>query len=110
MKKQKQITVTFKSAQQVANFALPFLREGGFFFATAHQFSLGDEVLLKISLPDEGPQEVIIPGEVAFINPPGFKPTTSLLIDQPGIAIAFQHPPVEFSERVNRLIAENAAH
>lgn len=106
MKKQKQITVSFKSAKQVADFALPFLREGGFFFTTTHDFALGDEVLLKITLPDGGEAGVLIPGEVAFLNPAESTPTTQSLIDNPGVAVAFKHPPIEFSERINRLIAE----
>ena len=48
---------------------LPFLINGGLFVPTKKQFKLGDEVLILLSLLGE--ERIAIPGQVAWITPPG---------------------------------------
>lgn len=47
---------------------MPFIRNGGLFVATSRQFSLGEEVILILSLMDE-PERFTVPGRVVWVTP-----------------------------------------
>lgn len=66
----RQIAITFKDAGQVVEAYMPFLRDGGFFIPTEREFSLGDELFIVLTLPDNPKQRSPAPAKVVWINPP----------------------------------------
>jgi type IV pilus assembly protein PilZ len=48
---------------------VPILKNGGIFVPTTRQYSVGDDVYLLLSLPDD-PQRYPVAGKVAWITPP----------------------------------------
>jgi type IV pilus assembly protein PilZ len=49
---------------------MPYLRGGGIFVPTNRRYTLGDEVFLLLSLPDDK-DRLPVAGKVVWITPPG---------------------------------------
>lgn len=49
---------------------MPFIRGGALFVATKETFKLGDEVVLKVRLPEE-PQPTVVTGKIVWKTPLG---------------------------------------
>ncbi|HWU75938.1 MAG TPA: PilZ domain-containing protein [Rhodanobacter sp.] len=64
------ISLKIKDAAALYNAYMPFLKHGGLFAATAQPYSLGDEVVLLVSLADET-ERLSVVGKVAWISPVG---------------------------------------
>jgi type IV pilus assembly protein PilZ len=64
------ISLKIKDAAALYNAYMPFLKHGGLFAATAHPYSLGDEVVLLVSLADEA-ERLSVVGKVVWISPVG---------------------------------------
>ncbi len=84
MSKLRQLSITFNSADQMAEAYMPFLRNGGFFIPTDREFSLGDELFIVLTLPDDPKKRFPAPAQVAWINPPNVSGGR-----KPGIGVAF---------------------
>lgn len=64
------LSLRFASATLLAQSYMRFIREGGLFFPTPHDYSLEHEVFIAVSLPgDEDP--VTVPGKVVWKTPAG---------------------------------------
>lgn len=68
---QRMIPIVFKDASSLAEFYMPFLKDGGFFIATDRPFKLGDELFLLVTLPDEPDKRSPAQGKVVWITPAG---------------------------------------
>lgn len=64
------ISLKLKDAASLYNVYMPFLRNGGLFYATTQNYSLGDEVVMLISLADES-ERLSVVGKVAWVCPAG---------------------------------------
>jgi type IV pilus assembly protein PilZ len=64
------ISLKFKDTTSLYNAYMPFLKYGGLFAPTAQRYSLGDEVVLLISLIDES-ERLSVAGKVVWITPIG---------------------------------------
>ncbi|NLO79014.1 MAG: pilus assembly protein PilZ [Xanthomonadaceae bacterium] len=62
------LTIQDKNALYAAY--MPFLHNGGLFIPTSHPYSLGDEVFVLLSLPEDN-EKVPVVGRVAWITPKG---------------------------------------
>ena len=64
------ISLKIKDAASLYSAYMPFLKNGGLFAPTAQHYSLGDEVVLLITLADET-ERLSVVGKVAWISPLG---------------------------------------
>lgn len=64
------ISLKIKDAASLFNAYMPFLKHGGLFAATAQTYSLGDEVVLLVSLAEEA-ERLSVVGKVVWISPVG---------------------------------------
>ncbi|HUW51852.1 MAG TPA: PilZ domain-containing protein [Rhodanobacter sp.] len=64
------ISLKIKDAASLYNAYMPYLKHGGLFVSTAQQYSLGDEVVLLVTLAEET-ERLSVVGKVAWISPPG---------------------------------------
>jgi len=63
------LSYNIESKQELYGAYMPFLLNGGLFLPTRKTFTLGDEVLILLSLM--GDERIAIPGRIAWITPPG---------------------------------------
>lgn len=63
------LSYNIESKQELYAAYMPFLINGGLFVPTRKTFTLGDEVLILLSLM--GDERMAIPGKVAWITPAG---------------------------------------
>ncbi|UNM96099.1 hypothetical protein MMG00_13010 [Ignatzschineria rhizosphaerae] len=103
MSNPKKITVNFKSAAQLAEYYLPFFKDGGFFFTTDYAFKLHDEIVLKLTLPDGDQTPIEVNGTIAFINPRA-KEEILQICDIQGSGVALTTPPSYLMTRINALL------
>lgn len=108
MSNPKKITVNFKNAAQLAEYYLPFLKDGGFFFATDYAFKLHDEIILKLTLPDGDITPIEISGTIAFINQTA-KDEILHITDSQGSGVALISPPSYLVTRINALLRMHEA-
>lgn len=64
------ISLRIKDATALYSAYMPFLKHGGLFAATTQQYSLGDEVVLLVTLAQET-ERLSVVGKVAWISPLG---------------------------------------
>jgi type IV pilus assembly protein PilZ len=64
------ISLKFRDTASLYHSYMPFLKHGGLFAPTAQRYSLGDEVVLLISLIDES-ERLSVAGKVVWITPIG---------------------------------------
>lgn len=64
------ISLKIKDAATLYNAYMPFLKNGGLFAATAQSYSLGDEVVLLVTLAEET-ERLSVVGKVVWISPVG---------------------------------------
>ncbi|MGP1664543.1 MAG: PilZ domain-containing protein [Rhodanobacter sp.] len=64
------ISLKIKDAASLYNAYMPFLKNGGLFAPTDNVYSLGDEVVLLVTLADET-ERLSVVGKVAWICPAG---------------------------------------
>lgn len=62
------ISLKIKDAAALYSAYMPFLKHGGLFAATTQQYSLGDEVVLLVTLAQET-ERLSVVGKVAWISP-----------------------------------------
>ncbi len=63
------LSYNIENKQELYAAYMPFIVNGGLFVPTRKNFTLGDEVLILLSLLGE--ERIAIPGKVAWITPPG---------------------------------------
>src|SRR5690625_1033881 len=64
------LSYNIKDKQELYNSYMPFLSNGGVFVPSSRKpFQLGDDVLILLGLMDD--DRIAIPGEVAWVAPPG---------------------------------------
>lgn len=108
MSNPKKITVHFKNAEQLAEYYLPLIQNGGFFFATDYAFKLHDEILLQLTLPDGDTTPVEVTGSVAFLNPTA-KAECLHITDKQGAGVALISPPSYLTARIHALLRMHEA-
>ena len=64
------VTRTIKDKQDLYHSYLPFLKNGGLFIPTEKQYTLGDEVFMLLTLPDDNEKNPVA-GKVVWINHKG---------------------------------------
>ncbi|MEO5830039.1 MAG: PilZ domain-containing protein [Rhodanobacter sp.] len=64
------ISLKIKDAASLYNAYMPFLKHGGLFAATAQSYSLGDEVVLLVTLAEET-ERISVVGKVVWVSPVG---------------------------------------
>jgi type IV pilus assembly protein PilZ len=64
------ISLKIKDAASLYNAYMPFLKHGGLFAATAQSYSLGDEVVVLVTLAEET-ERLSVVGKVVWISPVG---------------------------------------
>jgi len=77
------ISLKIKDAASLYNAYMPFVKHGGLFVATPQTYSLGDEVVLLVTLADET-ERLSVVGKVAWVSPSGVQGNRP-----PGIGIHF---------------------
>jgi len=95
------LSVEFHSERELYLAFMPFLKEGGIFVRTPHQYELGDEVELNILLPD-ALEESIVHGEVCWLTPIGAQNSTP-----PGVGINFVKDPEKIRHQIEQIIARH---
>ncbi len=78
---------------------MPFLKQGGLFFKTGERFELGEEVTLKVHLPNEAIEHTIA-GKICWLTPPGAQSGTPA-----GIGIAFVEDKNDVRNTIEKSIA-----
>ena len=68
--KQPALTLTVANKEELYRAYMPWLRGGGIFVPTPHTVSLGTEVLVLLTVLDQG-ERFAFKGEVAWITPVG---------------------------------------
>ncbi len=87
------LTLELRDRSELYASYMPFVHEGGVFVPTSLAASLGDEVLLTLTLPESHEQHVL-PGVVAWMTPVGANNGR-----QQGLGIAFRQAEVALSVR-----------
>jgi type IV pilus assembly protein PilZ len=64
------LSLAIKDKAQLYGAYMPFLRGGGIFIPTNRRYTLGDEVFLLLSLPEDK-DRLPVAGKVVWITPPG---------------------------------------
>jgi type IV pilus assembly protein PilZ len=64
------ISLKIKDAASLYNAYMPFLKHGGLFAATTQSYSLGDEVVVLVTLAEET-ERLSVVGKVVWISPVG---------------------------------------
>jgi type IV pilus assembly protein PilZ len=64
------ISLKIKDAASLFSAYMPFLKNGGLFAPTMQAYSLGDEVVLLVTLAEET-ERLSVVGKVVWISPPG---------------------------------------
>jgi len=67
---QKLLTSKITDREQLYRYYMPFIRGGGLFVPTTHQFRLGDDVFVLTTLEDID-EQLPITGKVVWVTPPG---------------------------------------
>ncbi|TMM43293.1 PilZ domain-containing protein [Colwellia ponticola] len=93
------LTVEFHSERDLYLAFMPFLNKGGVFVRTPRQYELGDNVELKILLPD-ALEESIVHGQVCWLTPIGAQNGTP-----PGVGINFVKDPDKVRYQIEQIIA-----
>ncbi len=104
------VTVKFKNAKQLAEFYLPFLKRGGFYFATNEhdKVNLHERVQLSIELPDGDTTPIEAEGIVAMINIASAEKPHHIT-DFEGLAIAIDKAPDFLFTRIQSLLKMHQA-
>lgn len=88
------IQVTFHSKESLQHAYMPFLLHGGIFVATEHDYAMGADVFLMLTLPENAGRQATA-GKVVWVNPPlGHRPR--------GVGVAFDETPS--SDRLRELL------
>ncbi len=64
------LSLAIKDKAQLYGAYMPYVKGGGIFVPTSRKYSLGDEVFLLLSLPDDK-ERLPVAGKVVWITPPG---------------------------------------
>ena len=80
------LSYNIETKQELYAAYMPFLSNGGLFVPTKKSFNLGDEVLILLSLMGE--ERIAIPGQVAWITPPGSQHSINA-----GVGVHFNDSP-----------------
>ena len=108
MSNPKRITVNFKNAAQLAEYYLPFFKNGGIFFATNYAFKLHDPITLRLTLPDGDMSPIEVEGHIAFINPSENAQSNNTISKQ-GAAVALSKSHDFLNTRINALLRMHKA-
>ncbi len=104
------VTVKFEYAKQLAEFYLPFLKRGGFYFKTNEHYkvNLFQRVSLSIQLPDGDSLPIKAEGVVAIIRLANSS-NPAHITDFEGFAIAIDKAPDFLFTRIQSLIKMHQA-
>ena len=64
------MSLTIKDTTSLYDSYMPFIKGGGLFVPTHKQYSLGDDVFIRLSLMEE-PDKLPVPGKVVWVTPSG---------------------------------------
>ncbi|WP_311944029.1 PilZ domain-containing protein [Halomonas piscis] len=99
MSTQKLLTTTLPDVPALLAMYMSFLERGGLFVATRERCTLGDPVILMLTLPGDD-QELTVNGSVAWISPDG---VTGRRL--PGVGVHFSHQDHNVRDRIETLLA-----
>lgn len=96
---QKALSLTIRDNQTLLSAYMPALERGGIFVPTQKRYALGDEVLLLLTLPEDG-ERLPVTGQVVWVSPPGVSGRRV-----PGIGIHFSGDDQRVRDRIENHLA-----
>ena len=93
------LIVEFQSEHELYQCYMPFLKEGGLFVRTNHNYELGNEVEINILLPDSL-EPSMIKGEVCWLTPAGAQNGTPA-----GIGVSFTVDKDKIKHQIEQVLA-----
>ncbi len=94
------LEVQFDSLAQLYRAYMPFVRHGGLFFVSSHEYQLGDVVEARYRLP-ESSEWFAFTGKVVWINPLGSQGGRP-----PGVGLVFGDEKNPHKPRIEQLLAD----
>jgi type IV pilus assembly protein PilZ len=92
------ITVEFRNDKALYDAYMPFLANGGLFVQTDQSYTMGDEMMLHVSLPDSL-EASKVSGQVCWVTPMGAQNGTPS-----GIGINFVDDPEQVRNQIEKSI------
>ena len=99
MSTQKVLSLDMPDVPTLLSVYMPFLDRGGLFVATHHYYTLGDAVVLLMTLPGES-EDLTVNGQVVWISPEGVSGRR-----RPGIGVHFSQQDYNVRDRIETLLA-----
>lgn len=93
------LTINMKDKAVLYSCYMPFIANGGLFIATPKSFSLGDELALLLTLPDES-DKMPVSGKVIWVTPKGAQNNRPA-----GIGLQFDEQGSLVRDRIETLLA-----
>jgi len=78
------INIDFEEKESLYKAYMPFVKNGGLFVPTTKEFSLGDELFIVLSIPDEG-EKIPVSCKVVWVTPVAAEGNRT-----PGIGLQFR--------------------
>ena len=95
----KAMSLTIRDTQTLLSAYMPTLERGGIFVPTQERYTLGQEVFLLLTLPDES-ERFPVTGHVVWISPLGVSGRR-----MPGIGIQFSVDDQQVRDRIENHLA-----
>ncbi|SHF53870.1 type IV pilus assembly protein PilZ [Modicisalibacter ilicicola DSM 19980] len=99
MSGKKALSLSIKNTQTLLSAYMPMLERGGIFVPTQERYTLGQEVFLLLTLPEES-ERLPVTGQVVWISPPGVSGRR-----MPGIGIHFSAEDQAVRDRIESQLA-----
>ncbi len=91
------LSLTIKDSSSLYSSYMPFINGGGLFIPTSREYSLGDEVFIRLTLMDEA-DKLPVPGKVVWITPQGSSRMA-------GIGVQFTDPTDKVRTKIETYLA-----
>lgn len=94
----EEITVTFYDMKELYRCYMSYMKYGGLFVPSAQQYKMGQELILKVILPDTQ-EPVSVNGRVVWLAPAGLQGNTPA-----GMGVAFTDNKTSLNSRIEKLL------
>ena len=92
------MTVEFNNDRDLYKAYMPFMTNGGLFIKTSQSYNLGDDIELRVSLPDSL-EASVVQSQVCWTTPQGSQNGTP-----PGIGVNFVDDPEQVRNQIEKSI------
>jgi len=93
-----ELVAEYTNVQQLYRNYMPFVTDGGLFFASAAQAELGESVNITLTLPDDL-EPTLFTAKVVWLNPTGCHGGR-----QPGIGVGFNDSHIKVRSEIEKLL------